>query len=197
MHLVCIIGPPAVGKMTVGREVCDRSGFRLFHNHMSIEPLLGVFDFGSASFNRLNTMIRRQLLAESVVADLPGLVFSYAWDFANTADTREVERLIEPVVDSGFPVDFVELYASQRVRLAREGGADRIDHKRSKRDVEWARAHVVELESVARFNTDPADAADWPLPQHRLLRLDNAHDIPSRTAERILTELSLPRLNQR
>lgn len=197
MHLVCIIGPPAVGKMTVGREVCALTGFRLFHNHMSIEPLLGVFDFGSPSFNRLNSMIRHQVIAESVAADLLGLVFSCTWDFDDPADTAAVEALIAPVVDAGAAVDFVELCAAQSVRLAREGGADRMDHKRSKRDVEWARAHVVELESVARFNTDPADAADWPLPQHRLLRLDNAHDSPSRTAERVVTELSLPPLAQR
>ena len=191
MHLVCIIGPPAVGKMTVGREVCARTGFRLFHNHMSIEPVLGVFDFGSPSFNRINSLIRHEVIAESVAADLTGLVFSYAWDFDNPEDTREVERLIAPVLDAGAPVDFVELCAAQSVRLAREGGADRMDHKRSKRDVSWARAHVVELESVARFTTDASDAADWPLPQHRHLRLDNAHDSPTRTAERIVTELGL------
>lgn len=66
-----------------------------------------------------------------------------------------------------------------------------MDHKRSKRDVEWARAHVVELESVAGFNTDPADAADWPLPHYRHVRLDTAYDRASRTAERIVSELSL------
>lgn len=192
MHLVCIIGPPAVGKMTVGREVCARTGFRLFHNHMSIEPLLGIFDFGSPSFNRINHLIRHEVIAEAVVADLAGLVFSYAWDFDSAADTAEVTRLIAPVVEAGAPVDFVELTAAQSVRLAREGRADRMDHKRSKRDVEWARAHVVELESLARFTTDSADAAHWPLPQHRHLRLDNGHDSPTRTAERIVRELDLP-----
>lgn len=191
MHLVCIIGPPAVGKMTVGRELCALTGFRLFHNHMSIEPLLGVFDVGAPSFNRLNRLIRRQVIAESVVADLPGLVFSLAWDFDHPADTAAVEALIAPVVDAGAPVDFVELYAAQPVRLAREGGADRMDHKRSKRNVEWARAHVIELDAATRCNTDPADAADWPLPQYRHLRLDNSHDRPSRTAQRIVSELNL------
>jgi hypothetical protein len=29
--LVCIFGPPAVGKMTVGQELVVRTGFRLFH----------------------------------------------------------------------------------------------------------------------------------------------------------------------
>ncbi|MEO6998027.1 MAG: hypothetical protein ABI112_08090, partial [Terracoccus sp.] len=53
-------------------------------------------------------------------------------------------------------------------------------------------AHVVKMESVARFTTNPSDAADWPLPQHRHLRLGNDHDSPSRTAERIIRELGLP-----
>ncbi|MDN5768818.1 MAG: AAA family ATPase [Humibacillus sp.] len=194
MHLVCVIGPPAVGKMTVGREVCARTGFRLFHNHLSIEPLLGVFDFDSPSFNRINSLIRHQVIAESVVADLAGLVFTFAWDFDNPEDAAEVERLIAPAVDAGVSVDFVELCATQPVRLAREGGVDRMDHKRSKRDVAWARAHVVELESAARFTTHSSDAADWPLPQHRHLRLDNGHDSPSRTAELIVRQLRLPTL---
>lgn len=125
MHLVCVIGPPAVGKMTVGRALGDLTGYRLFHNHQSIEPLLGVFDFGSESFERLNHLIRLAVLREAVAAGLPGLVFTFAWDFDDPADTAEVERLIAPVVDAGEPVDFVELWADQQVRLAREDSPER------------------------------------------------------------------------
>lgn len=199
MHLVCILGPPAAGKMTVGREVCARTGFRLFHNHMSIEPILGVFDFGTPSFNRINQLIRREVLRESVVADLPGLVFSFAWNFDDPADAAAVKDLIAPVLVAGSPVDFVELYAAQDVRLAREGGADRMDHKRSKRDVEWARAHNIEIEAAARFNTGWERGSEvlhagpeWPLPQYRHLRLDNAHGSAARTAEQVVDELGLP-----
>ena len=35
--LVIILGPHAVGKMTVGQELAKITGLRLFHNHMSIE----------------------------------------------------------------------------------------------------------------------------------------------------------------
>lgn len=66
-----------------------------------------------------------------------------------------------------------------------------MDHKRSKRDVGWARAHVIELDAATRCNIDPADAADWPSPQHRHLRLDNSHDRPSGTAQHIVSELNL------
>ena len=38
-----VFGPPAVGKMTVGRAVCDRTDFRLFLNHHTIEPLSEIF----------------------------------------------------------------------------------------------------------------------------------------------------------
>lgn len=193
MHLVCITGPPAVGKMTVGRAVCDLTGFRLFHNHMSIEPLLGVYDFGTPSFNRINAMIRREVIAQSVVADLPGLVFTFAIDLDHPGDLEQLHELIEPVQAAGAPVDLVELHAPQEVRLAREGGADRMDHKRSKRDVDWARSHVLDLESRARFNTDPARDGERLLPGHRHLRLDNEHGDARATAERIVTELALPR----
>lgn len=193
MHLLCIIGPPAVGKMTVGREVCHLTGFRLFHNHMSIEPLLGVFDFDSPSFQRINTMVRREVIAESVRAGLPGLVFTVAVDFDGPRDAAALRELVAPVERAGQPVDVVELRAPQAVRLAREGGSDRMDHKRSKRDVEWARAHVVELESRARFTSDPERDGDRLLPGHRHLRLENDHPDPRATAERIVAELGLPR----
>ena len=44
MHLVCIFGPPAVGKMTVGRELSRQTGSKLLHNHMTIEPVLDKCD---------------------------------------------------------------------------------------------------------------------------------------------------------
>jgi len=33
--LIILFGPPAVGKMTVGKELADLTGLKLFHNHMT------------------------------------------------------------------------------------------------------------------------------------------------------------------
>jgi hypothetical protein len=35
--LLFVVGPPAVGKMSVGQAIAERTGLRLFHNHISIE----------------------------------------------------------------------------------------------------------------------------------------------------------------
>ena len=42
MKLVFIFGDGAVGKMTVGQELAKITELRLFHNHMSIEPVLEI-----------------------------------------------------------------------------------------------------------------------------------------------------------
>ena len=41
--LVIILGPHAVGKMTVGQELAKITDLRLFHNHMSIELARKLF----------------------------------------------------------------------------------------------------------------------------------------------------------
>ena len=43
MDLILIVGSGAVGKMTVGQELMKITDFRLFHNHMMIEPVIEIF----------------------------------------------------------------------------------------------------------------------------------------------------------
>ena len=43
MKFVLIVGSGAVGKMTVGQELEKRTDLVLFHNHMTIEPVIDIF----------------------------------------------------------------------------------------------------------------------------------------------------------
>ncbi len=45
MKFVVIFKPAAAGKMTVGRELAQLDGLRLFYNHLTLEPLLGLRRF--------------------------------------------------------------------------------------------------------------------------------------------------------
>jgi hypothetical protein len=189
-ELLFVIGPPAVGKMTVGRAVCARSDFRLFHNHHTIEPLIEIFGFGTEPFRVLNGEFRRRVIEEAARSGTR-LIFTFVWDVDAEEDAAAVQRLVAPYVDAGLPVSFVELYADLPTRLDRNRHEERIDHKRSKRDLAWSDAHVRELEEQYRMSTDPevASRADDVLAAHRHLRLDNTDLSPDETAARILAWL--------
>jgi shikimate kinase len=70
MDLLFVVGPPAVGKMTVGKEIADRTGLRLFHNHMMIEPVLHFFDYEDPAFGRLVEEFRIRIFEEVAASDL-------------------------------------------------------------------------------------------------------------------------------
>lgn len=194
MRLLLIIGPPAVGKMTVGREIAARSGFRLFHNHHTIEPLVEVFGYGTPPFTVLNTEFRRRVIEEAAGHGLD-LVFTFVWNLGDPADTAYVERLVAPYPEAGGEIVVVELAADLEIRLARNRGEGRLAAKPTKRDVVWSDDNVRELD-VQQLNTDPAGSrptpADGFLAAHRHLRLETGGLSATRTAEIVLDWLERP-----
>ena len=52
--IVIILGPHAVGKMTVGQELAKITDLRLFHNHMSIELARKLFAHSEKEWSVLN-----------------------------------------------------------------------------------------------------------------------------------------------
>ena len=151
--LLFVIGPPAVGKMTVGQAVADRTGLKLFHNHMTIEPVLRLFPFESPQFGRLVGGFRRQILEEVAASSLAGLVFTYVWAFGEPGEAEAVEQFAAPFRARGGRVLFLELTADQAIRLERNTGATRLAEKPSKRDLAWSADHVREMDDRYRLNS--------------------------------------------
>lgn len=191
MRLLLIIGPPAVGKMTVGREIARRSGFRLFHNHHTIEPLVEVFGHGTPPFAVLNGEFRRRVIEEAARHEID-LVFTFVWQLEEAGDEREVRELVAPYEVPGGQVLVAELAAGLDTRLRRNRGPDRIAAKPTKADVEWSDANVRDLERY-QLNSDPTGAhptpADAFLRSHPHLRLDTTSLSATGSAERVLAWL--------
>lgn len=61
MNLIVIFGPAAVGKMTVGMKVARLTGYKLFHNHMIIEPPLNFYGYDDEQFGKLLGEFRRRM----------------------------------------------------------------------------------------------------------------------------------------
>ena len=185
--LLVLIGPPAVGKMTVGRALCAISDFRLFHNHMTIEPLAETFGYGTAAFNRLNEEFRERVLTEASAAGLD-LVFTLVLDLDDPSDTAYLRRCGELF---GGELAVVELRADLDTRLARNRTEQRLADKRSKRDIAWSDDNVRGMEAFVMTTARPT-ASDEFLATVPHLVLDNADLTPEEAAAAILAWLRPP-----
>jgi hypothetical protein len=186
--LVMLIGPPAVGKMTVGHEIAARTGLRLFHNHQTIELVLRFFPFGSPPFRRLVGEFRRRVFEEVAASDLPGLIFTYVCAFDHPADVAAVEEWAGVFRERGGRVVFAELEAARDERLRRNETEFRLAEKSSKRDVAASRQRLVDDD--ARFQLSSRGAFDG---RDDWFRLDTTHLSAAEAAERIIARFGLPR----
>jgi len=135
VKLVFLYGLPGVGKLTVARELAKLTGFRIFHNHLTVDLVSSVFEFGSPPFVELRERIWLDVFARAVAANLNGLIFTFAQD--RTVKDRFIGATREIVESSGGEVLFVELTCST-AELER-----RIEHP--------ARRQFGKLNSAARF----------------------------------------------
>ena len=184
--LLFVVGPPAVGKMTVGREISKRTGLRLFHHHLSAELVLPFFDFGSPAFDRLVDRFRRHLIEEVAASDLPGLIFTYVWAYDLPGEQKTLERYAHLFQRRGGRVLYAELQASQEERLNRNAGASRLSAKPSKRNIESSRRHL--LEADARYRLDSAGEFDG---RPDYLRIETTHLSPADVVTQIIDHFGL------
>ena len=90
MKLLFMIGNSAAGKMTVGQELTKITPFRLFHNHMMIEPVLEVF--GSFRGDVIQKL-RGVIFEEFAKSDQYGLIFTFMWAFDMPSDWAYLESV--------------------------------------------------------------------------------------------------------
>jgi hypothetical protein len=186
--LVIIVGPPAVGKMTVGHELAQRTGLKLFHNHQTIDLVLPFFAFGTPAFQRLIGEFRRRIFEEVAASDLPGLIFTYVWAFDHPSDAAYVEELASIFRVRGGRVVFVELEATQEERLRRNETEFRLAQKPSKRNLVESRRRL--LDDDLRYQMNSGSAFD-SRPDY--LRIDNTELEPSAVAEQVIRHFGLAR----
>jgi len=120
MKLLLIYGSPAVGKLTVANEIARQTDFKVFHNHLSIDAIKPIFEFGTKSFWKLVHLFRIETVAEAARA---GQNLIYTFCYAKDSDDEHVEKITKAVEENGGEIYFVLLIAEKpeiEKRLAEE-----------------------------------------------------------------------------
>lgn len=179
MKLLLLFGDAAVGKMTVGQELCKITDFRLFHNHMSIEPVLEVF----GEFN--GTVIRNfreAVFEEFAKTDKYGLIFTFMWAFDCKEDWEYTAKIVDIFKKYNAEVYYVELFAPQEVRLKRNTTENRLKNKPSKRDIEFSNRLLIYDDNNHRMVSN-----DGEIPFENYIKIDNT-DLSAEETARIIKD---------
>ncbi len=123
MKLLIIYGAPAAGKLTIATEIARRTGFKLFHNHVSIDCVKPVFDFGTRPFLRMIETIRFAMIAEAARENVD-LIHTFV--YAAGEDDEHFARLIASAEDNGGEVHLVLLICEPDELKIRIGNDSRV-----------------------------------------------------------------------
>lgn len=183
MKLVLIVGNGAVGKMTVGQELMKLTGLRLFHNHMTIEPVLEIF--GSFHVDTI-LQLREVIFREFAKSDNYGMIHTVMWAFDAPEDWDYMNHLVDIFKAQGAEIYCVELVAPLEIRLQRNETPNRLEHKASKRDLKASRDRVISMDLAHRFESKPGE-----IPFENYLRIDNSDLAPDVVAQMIRDHFAL------
>ncbi len=183
MKLVFIIGSGAVGKMTVGQELMKITELRLFHNHMTIEPVLEIFGYHDG---KIVSELREVVFRNFACSDQYGMIFTYMWAFDQQSDWDYVEHVRSIFSPYGTEFYCVELVADQAVRMERNRTENRTRNKPSKRNLERSDQLNRRMDEQYRLVSHEGE-----VPFENYLRIDNTHLSAAEAAELIRARFDL------
>jgi len=123
VQLAFLYGPPGTGKLAVGTELARLTGFKLLHNHLSVNLVSAVFERDSAEWMAMLRRVRRDvldgaaqnyisLITTSVYRGTPENVAGFQW-------------VLEPIRARGGSVLYVQLTCDRDELLRRVQNDDR------------------------------------------------------------------------
>lgn len=117
MKLIVLYGPPASGKYTLAKDIAEKTGFKLFHNHLTVDLLKSVFEFGTPDFFRLSQMFRLEVFAEAAKQNISGVIFTFV--YWKKIDDEFIKKLLSTVTENGGEVVFIQVYCEKAELLKR------------------------------------------------------------------------------
>ncbi len=176
MKLIFIYGPPAVGKLTVTRELVKITRFSNFHNHYAYDFVNALIDHTNPNFSKYVEKIMLDGIEIAAKERVRGIVFTFCYE--HKQDDIFIKKVIEIVKKNNGLVDFVQLTCQNQELFKRVKEKSRKSYKKVKT--------VKALKNILKKWT-----LDQEIPFVRSLKIDNSRIEPKKVALMIKQKYNL------
>ncbi|MGB1251112.1 MAG: AAA family ATPase [Candidatus Promineifilaceae bacterium] len=173
MKLIVIHGAEATGKLTVAKQLSAKTDFCIFHNHISVDFVRTLFDFGEEHFSPMIWDARSIVFEYAAKAQLDGLIFTWAFSYPDFLP--HLER-IQAIV-SRFQRELCLVYLSCT------------HEERLRRITAEERKLAGKIHTVEELNRQATKKNYHPVPNS--LEIDNTNLSPQQVADLIIQHFTL------
>jgi hypothetical protein len=131
-------------------------------------------------------MFRQEIFEAVAKSDLPGLIFTYMFDFDDPLEYEYINSIIRLFESHNAEACVVELSADFDVRIERNKTENRLENKPSKRDIQKSEELFRNLESKHRLNSNENE-----VPFNNYFKIINTNMSPDEVAAKIKERFSL------
>jgi len=179
MKLIIIHGPPAAGKLTVANALAEETGFRVFHNHLTIDCVRPVIEFSTDAFWRVNHKIRRDVIEEAARQSV-NIIQTFC--YAKGEDDDNFQQFIDVVKRNRGGVHIVLLHCSNEERKKRMVNESRFQLRK-----------LTDPTTVDKSHLRQDLLSPFPPRESETLVIDTTNTSPEESAELIVEHFQLER----
>jgi shikimate kinase len=170
MKLVIIYGPEATGKLTIAKVLARQTGFRLFHNHVSVDVAKVLFDFGEEAFSQLIWDVRLLVFEHAARAKVPGLIFT--WAYSHPDFLPYLDRITSTLANYDVELCYVFVTCSLE--------------ELKRRVIQQDRGTVGKINSIEALERQLDKKHHQVIPGTDSLVIDNTNQLPEDVAQKII-----------
>jgi shikimate kinase len=128
--VIYLHGAPAVGKLTTAKKLCEKTGYKLLHNHLTTDLVRAVFERGNPKGDMYIVKLRFEMLELALHENVAGVVMTGAhavnYRYPNgESDDWYAQKLESITENNGGEFYGVHLTASNDELLNRVSNEDR------------------------------------------------------------------------